>query len=118
MVGQIENSENHFTITEGFKESTADPNNMENATNGVGTGGEIAHDASHEPRVETVRGPERASPEVVLGHEFSHAVDFDNGTHVKDESDVTGNKRGEDLAIIRENKIRREMGLPRRMRWD
>jgi hypothetical protein len=58
---------------------------------------------------------QKATPSAVgLGHELSHAVDYDKGTLDQSTNLETGVRRSEEAAMKTENKIRQEMNLPQR----
>jgi hypothetical protein len=114
IVETLEKSKNTFTISENRGSSGANPDSAANAQNGQGSGGTIAHDPKWTPTVNTTNGPEATPSKIVLGHELSHAVDYDKGTLDRSINPATGVRRSEEKAMEVENQIRQEMKLPER----
>ena len=114
IVTTLEKSKQTFTISENKGSSHASPDNAADAQNGKGSGGTIVHDPKWTPVVNTPSGPAATPSKVVLGHEVSHAVDYDKGTLDRSVNPTTGVRRSEEKAMGVENQIRQEMGLPQR----
>jgi RHS repeat-associated protein len=114
IVTTLEKSKQTFTISENKGSSHASPDNTTDAQNGKGSGGTIAHDSKWAPEVSTSNGPTATPSKVVLGHELSHAVDYDKGTLDRSINPATGVRRSEEKAMGVENQIRQEMNLPER----
>jgi RHS repeat-associated core domain len=114
IVVALQKSKETFTITKNDGSSHANPTNLDNAQNGQGTGGTIAHDTKWTPTVSTTEGTSATPSKVVLGHELSHAVDYSKGTLDRSVNPGTGVRRSEEKAMGVENQIRREMNLPER----
>ncbi len=115
LVKQLTNSKNVFKIVEGKGSSEATPNSEADASNGTGTGATISHDPVATPAVKTTNGiKEPTPPEVVLGHELSHAAEGDKGTISRRISPFSGAPVEEERAVGDENSIRRDLNLPER----
>jgi RHS repeat-associated protein len=112
LISKLEDSEKTFVLSERKGSSRAIPEDLDNAkTKGVGTGGEIQHDPDNYPDAKTTLGNMPTPPEVVLGHELKHAVDFNDGTL------ASTREQAEDDAVRTENAIRLEKMLPRRTEY-
>ncbi|MGQ0384948.1 MAG: RHS repeat-associated core domain-containing protein [Gammaproteobacteria bacterium] len=117
LISTLVDSSHTFTITENDGSSQASPTDAAAARDGKGTGGTIKHDPDWTPEVKTDQGVVQTPSEVVLGHEISHAVDYHNGTLDRTINPETRIPRSEEKAVTIENKLRKEMNLPQRLRY-
>ena len=112
IVSQLEGSARKFVLEEGTT-SHAAPDNVNAASNGTGTGGTIQHNPDWTPEVAISGGKQNTPSVIVLGHELSHAADYDRGTLNRLVNPTTGIRKSEEGAVVTENKLRREYNTTR-----
>ncbi|MFG0715189.1 M91 family zinc metallopeptidase [Stenotrophomonas geniculata] len=117
LIRELKKSIHTFTISKSDGGSSASPMNMNSATNGVGTGGEVKHNPAETPVAQTYEGPKATPAHIVLAHELGHARDYSRGSLDRRVNPLTNVPVAESNAMGVENDVRRDLGLPERSRY-